>query len=153
MRPKTLHIMARAYQDICAGEDPWTAVGNFKNAWYDYARDHRAALVSEPLKKPDRESEHTRHWAAFCAASVEFLCDRYGLACPAWVFDPSYTLDTPWYGDTIVIHAVPRRERGEVAAELVGIWDQPTKQQALRQLAASTRQIQQALSRGDPKPG
>src|SRR5207245_802943 len=76
--------------------------GNFKNAWYDYARDHRAALVSEPLKMPDQDSEHTRHWAAFCAASVEFLCDRYGLACPAWVFDPAYTVATPWHGDTIV---------------------------------------------------
>jgi hypothetical protein len=32
---KTLHTMAWAYQDICAGEDPWTALGNFKNAWYD----------------------------------------------------------------------------------------------------------------------
>src|SRR5438552_11300555 len=94
MMPKTLHTMARAYQDICAGEDPWTALGNFKNAWYDYARDHRAALVSDPLGKPDRDTEHTCHWAAFCAASVEFLCDRYGVACPA-VFEPAYTLATP----------------------------------------------------------
>ena len=102
MRPKTIHTMARAYQQICAGEDPWTALGNFKNAWYDYARDTRAALVSDPLDKPDRDTEHTRHWAAFCAASVEFLCERYGVSCPAWVFDPDYTLATPWYGDTIV---------------------------------------------------
>ena len=57
MMPKTLHTMARAYQDICAGEDPWTALGNFKNAWYDYARDHRAALEAvckgrfDPLRK------------------------------------------------------------------------------------------------------
>jgi len=35
-----------------------------------------------------------------------------------------------------VLNAVPRRERGEVAAELVGIWDQPTKQEALTHLAA-----------------
>ena len=67
--PKTLQTMARAYQQICAGEDPWTALGNFKNAWYDYARDHRAALVSDPLGKPETETEHTCHWAAFCAAS------------------------------------------------------------------------------------
>jgi hypothetical protein len=32
--------------------------------------------------------------------------------------------------------AIPRRERGEVQAELVGIWEQPTKQEALTQLAA-----------------
>ena len=36
-----------------------------------------------------------------------------------------------------VLNAIPRRERGEVQAELVGIWDQPTKQEAVAQLAAS----------------
>src|SRR6266704_36987 len=45
-----------------------------------------------------------------------------------------------------VLNALPRRERGAVQAELVGIWDQPSKQEALVQLAARTRQIQQALS-------
>jgi putative transposase len=35
-----------------------------------------------------------------------------------------------------VLNAVPRRERGNVQAELVGIWEQPTKQDALTQLAA-----------------
>ncbi len=35
-----------------------------------------------------------------------------------------------------VLSAIPRRERGDVQAELVGIWDQPTKPEALTQLAA-----------------
>jgi putative transposase len=35
-----------------------------------------------------------------------------------------------------VLAAIPRRERSEVQAELVGIWEQPTKQEALIQLAA-----------------
>src|SRR5207244_211798 len=35
-----------------------------------------------------------------------------------------------------VLSAIPRRERGEVQAELVGIWEQPTKQEALIHLAA-----------------
>jgi putative transposase len=35
-----------------------------------------------------------------------------------------------------VLNAIPRRERGDVQAELVGIWEQPTKQEALTQLAA-----------------
>src|SRR5438105_3195280 len=34
-----------------------------------------------------------------------------------------------------VLSAVPRRERGDVQIELVGIWEQPTKQEALTQLA------------------
>ena len=94
--------MAWAYQQICAGEDPWTALGNFTNAWYDYAKDIRAALVSEPLVKQEQDTEYNRHWGAFCAASVEFLCDRYGVLCPEWVQEPDYMLSTPWYGDNIV---------------------------------------------------
>jgi transposase-like protein len=47
-----------------------------------------------------------------------------------------------------VLSAVPRRVRQHVETELVGIWAQPTKEGALTQLAASTRQIWQALSRG-----
>ena len=35
-----------------------------------------------------------------------------------------------------VINAIPRRQRGEIQAELVGIWEQPTKPEALIQLAA-----------------
>src|SRR3989454_3585151 len=35
-----------------------------------------------------------------------------------------------------VLNAIPRRERGDVQAELVGIWKQPSKQEALTQLAA-----------------
>ncbi|GAC1564082.1 MAG: IS256 family transposase [Ktedonobacteraceae bacterium] len=35
-----------------------------------------------------------------------------------------------------VLSAIPRRERSDVQAELVGIWDQPTQSEALTQLAA-----------------
>jgi hypothetical protein len=93
----TLQTMTQAYQQICGGEEPWIALGNFRNAWYGYAKDSRAALVSEPLAKPAQDTDHTRRWSAFCAATVEFLCERYGVPCPAWVHDPRYTLETPWW--------------------------------------------------------
>jgi putative transposase len=35
-----------------------------------------------------------------------------------------------------VLNAIPRRERGDVQAELVGIWEQPTKEEAVTQLVA-----------------
>jgi putative transposase len=35
-----------------------------------------------------------------------------------------------------VLNAIPRRERGEVQVELDGIWSQPTKQEAVTQLAS-----------------
>jgi hypothetical protein len=50
-----------------------------------------------------------------------------------------------------VLNAIPRRERGEVQAELSGIWSQPTKQEAVVQLAAfkakySTRMLLKVCS-------
>ncbi|MGB8347545.1 MAG: hypothetical protein WCD86_21870 [Ktedonobacteraceae bacterium] len=97
MMPGTIQTMSRAYTQICAGEDPWTALGNFTNAWYDYARNIRSILVSEPLTEAEQNTEHTRRWGAFCAASVEFLCDRYGVPCPIWVHNPRYIVATPWW--------------------------------------------------------
>jgi putative transposase len=35
-----------------------------------------------------------------------------------------------------VLNAIPRRERGDVQTELVGIWEQPSRQEALTQMAA-----------------
>lgn len=94
-----IQTMALAYQQICAGEKPWIALGNFTNAWYGYAKDMRSALVSEPLALPATSTDYTHHWAAFCAASVEFLCERYSVPCPMWVHNPYYVLSDPWYGD------------------------------------------------------
>src|SRR6266700_3169567 len=42
----------------------------------------------------------------------------------------------PLHKQRNVLNAIPRRERGDIQAELVGIWDRPTKQEALTQLAA-----------------
>ena len=52
-----------------------------------------------------------------------------------------------------VLSAIPRRERSEVQAELVGIWKQPTQAEAFTQLAAENRQICSTLSRSDPQSG
>ncbi len=94
---RPLETMRQAYQQICAGEDPWTGLGNFSHAWYGYAKGKRAMLVNEPLIRPAQETEYSRRWAAFCAASVEFLCDRYQISCPDWVHDPYYILENPWW--------------------------------------------------------
>ena len=44
-----------------------------------------------------------------------------------------------------VLNAIPRRERGDVQAELVGIWEQPTKQEALISLAAFKAKYARAI--------
>ncbi len=95
---KTTQTIARAYQHICTREEePWIALGNFRNAWYDYAKDDRPALVKDPIPEPELHTKHTRNWGAFCAASVEFLCGCYSVPCPEWAHDPRYVLTTPWW--------------------------------------------------------
>ncbi|HET8841312.1 MAG TPA: hypothetical protein VFN35_07575 [Ktedonobacteraceae bacterium] len=95
--PTIIDTIARAYQRICQGEDSWTALGDFSNAWYGYAKHIRSDLVKEPLSKPEPETEYTRRWGAFCAASVEYLCGLHHQSCPEWVYASSYTLDMPWW--------------------------------------------------------
>ena len=56
--PRIIQTMIWAYDEICAGEDPQTALGNFTNAWYRYAKHMRADLVCEPLRKPEQETEN-----------------------------------------------------------------------------------------------
>jgi hypothetical protein len=92
-----LQTMAIAYQEICQGETPWVALGNFMNAWFGYATDKRTQLVSDPISLPESLNTDTQRWAAFCAASVEWLSERYGIPCPTWVQNPCYNLAEPWF--------------------------------------------------------
>lgn len=85
------------YAQIVQGERPWTALGDFLNYWYSYATARRKALIQEPLKQPDDMTPELRQWAAFCAASVEYLCERDHIPCPEWVNDPAYSLTEAWF--------------------------------------------------------
>ena len=87
--------MRVSFEQICQGEAPWVALGNFMNDWYDYNKDRRSDLVGDPL--PDTYPEEFHQWAAFCAASVEWFCTKYEVACPLWVYSPQYVLSRPWY--------------------------------------------------------
>jgi len=92
-----LYTMAATFQDICQGEEPWVALGNFLNEWFDYAKDRRDELVEAPISLPESPNAQQRRWAAFCAASVEYLCARSSVLCPSWVYLPVYALPEPWF--------------------------------------------------------
>jgi len=51
-----------------------------------------------------------------------------------------------------IMSAIPKREQQEMMTELKGNGPQEKKEDALVNLAASTRQIRQALSRSHPQP-
>src|SRR2546421_7082987 len=51
-----------------------------------------------------------------------------------------------------VMSAIPKRDQQEVATKLSGIFKQEKREEALLNLAASTRQIPEALSRGRWQP-
>ncbi|SRR5229473_2026741 len=107
-----LQTMAIAYQEICQGETPWVALGNFMNAWFGYATDKRMQLVTDPISLPETLNTDTQRWAVFCAASVEWLCERYNVLCPSWVHNPSYNLAEPWFYS-------PGAHKSEVRARLI----------------------------------
>ncbi len=92
-----LQTMALTYQEICQGERSWVALGNFMNDWFDYAKDRRAQLIADPISLPESPNGDSLSWAAFCTASVEWLCERYGLSCPSWVHTSTCRLSEPWF--------------------------------------------------------
>jgi hypothetical protein len=93
-----LQTMSKAFSEICQGERPWTALGNFMNYWYEYARDLREVLIADPLSPYDEHNIEQHRWAVFCAASVEWFCNKYHVPCPSWVHSPQYAfLDEPWF--------------------------------------------------------
>ena len=63
-----------------------------------------------PISLPDPLSGELFRWAVFCAASVEYLCERYGVPCPSWVYNPAYCLSEPWF-DAPMAHKPQVRER------------------------------------------
>jgi hypothetical protein len=113
-RQRPIQTLARAYAAITAQTDPWVALNEFFHEWWDYSRTERARLVAEevlpggpsalldiPPNSPSDLSAPERNrrwrWAVFCAAAADYLCERAGMAPPAWVADPRYTLAEPWY--------------------------------------------------------
>ena len=112
-----LQTIAEAFRDICDGQDPWVALGDFSHDFFgNYPDlDQRMELVREPIELPEELALGLRQWAAFCAASVEYLCSQAGLPVPGWVDAPLYTLPEPFYTSPLAYK--PRvRERLEQEA-------------------------------------
>ena len=92
-----VQTLACAYAAICSGEQPWVALGDFRNEWFDGEIEQRFALVADPISIPLDPTEDQYRWAVFCAASAEWLCARYAVPCPAWALNPGYQLAEPWF--------------------------------------------------------
>ncbi len=92
-----LQTFKRSFEEICAGADPWLPLGNFMHQFFGYYKHLRVELVREPVELPENPSLEQVRWAVFCAASVEYLCEQYGLACPEWALNPQFSLAEPWY--------------------------------------------------------
>ena len=110
----------QAYQDLKDGGDPWVAIGDFSHDWYgNYPEpNQRADLVAEPVELPEGEVSpeqflQLRQWAAFCAASVEYLCELAGISTPAWTADPQYTLSEEAFYTSPLAYKPRVRERLE----------------------------------------
>ncbi|GHO87562.1 hypothetical protein [Dictyobacter formicarum] len=89
--------LQRSFEQICAGEDPWIPLGKFMHQFFGEFKEHREALLHDPLFLPPNKTPEQFRWAVFCAASANYLCHVYSLECPDWARDPYYTLDHAWY--------------------------------------------------------
>lgn len=89
------HTVAEAFEQICKGQTPWVAIGNFLNDWWFYAVEHRRELIDTPLIPAPTLEMH--RWAAFCAAMVEWLCWEANLSFPAWTDQECYILSERWF--------------------------------------------------------
>jgi len=94
-----LQTFRRSYAAILKGEDPWYPLGIFMHQFFGTYKHLRVQLVYDPIKVPEHPSPEQFQWAVFCAASVDYLCKKYDLECPAWALSSRYTLDEPWYYD------------------------------------------------------
>ncbi|GCE50338.1 hypothetical protein EI42_06299 [Thermosporothrix hazakensis] len=109
--PQTI---SRAYQEILEGEAPWVAISEFAHSWFGYYPQRREELVREPIEPG--ETQELRQWAAFCAASVEYLCQKDQIACPDWVHNPHFSLPEPFYTHPLATRKPHIRERLEQEA-------------------------------------
>ncbi|GER90347.1 hypothetical protein KDW_45090 [Dictyobacter vulcani] len=93
-----LQTISVSYQEICSGAEPWLPLGNFMNDFFGNFTDRRVELLRDPIQEPLNPTEEQHRWAVFCAASVEYLCQKYDLPVPTWTSDPAYApLPEPWY--------------------------------------------------------
>ena len=97
VRGVRLQTFRRSYEQILAGDEPWYPLGNFMHQFFGRYDAYRAELVREPLDVPEGATPEQWRWAVWCAASVEYLCNKYGLACPAWALEERFKLAEPWY--------------------------------------------------------
>ena len=92
-----LQTFKRSFEEICAGSDPWIPLGNFMHQFFGYYKHLRSELVRESIEVSDNVSPEQFQWAVFCAASVEYLCGQYNIACPEWALNSQFSLEEPWY--------------------------------------------------------
>ena len=92
-----LQTMALTYREICEGETPWVALGNFLNDFFGNFPDRREELIHTPIQELAEPPLEMQRWAIFCAASVEYLCQKYEMACPDWALASTAPLSEPWF--------------------------------------------------------
>jgi hypothetical protein len=107
---KQLQTMALSYQEICEGKSPWVPLGMFMHDFFGNFPRQRKRLVKDPIQEPEPSTQELHRWASFCAASVEYLSQKYGVACPEWVHNPAYVLAEPWYNSSYADLEDVRRE-------------------------------------------
>ncbi len=89
------YSVSESFERILQGEYLWVAFGDFLDDWRRSESEDRLDLVTQPLEEASTPDE--QHWAALFAAAIEQLCTSEGFSAPAWIVEPRYYLQDPWY--------------------------------------------------------
>src|SRR5258708_23266847 len=90
---QTMHL---AFKEICEGEQPWIALGNFMNYWFCYAKDRREAVAVEPSQE-GLAGTYVPRCGAFCAALIALPSQEYNNPVPQRAQLSNYNLPDPIY--------------------------------------------------------
>ena len=87
--------IAETFERILRGTTPWVAIGDFLDDWKRSAVEDRYELVEKPIAAAP--TLDMLRWAAFCAATVEWLCWQDDRDWPVWTDQEQYLLADPWF--------------------------------------------------------
>jgi len=81
MRLDQLQTMQITFREICEGRRPWTALGDFLNYWWVYAKDRRYDLVVDPILEAPADEQYPEKGCHATRMAGEHLLQGTGDGC------------------------------------------------------------------------
>lgn len=89
-----MYNIKQLFEDV-QNQKPFSiCFGDFLDEFYSSSSENQSAMINE---EPLRYKDIDRPIYVYAAAAVHKLANDYNLPVPAWVFEPYYFLDRPYF--------------------------------------------------------